>query len=231
MAKTNVRIARSDGDLRKASSAVNYESSMMGTTLHVMLNREVDINSSPMEHCISNSVLHAFLIATRNLCHFLYSHEPRSTDIIAEDFFDHPSDWCGLRPPLPAEFTDGSFVDRISKRLVHLTWQRASGTKPTWGAFRIAWELSKSLEAFVCNVNPLRVATEIVEDVAALKLTLDGLATQHGSVEEIESVPTSMMFQEIKKCQLVFQRKVQKKKIRIKLQWLKKDLKISSLGK
>jgi len=196
MAKSPVRIARSDGDLRRASLAVNYESNMMGTTLFLMIERYVDLDSSPREHAISNSLLHAFLIATRNLCHFLYCHKPRPTDIIAEDFFDHPSDWRRVRPKLPEEFEGGSFVDRISKRLAHLTWERASGTKPTWGAFRIAWELGKALEAFVGHANHVRLSDETVEDVAALRRVMDGLIEQYGSVEEIETVPPSKLFHE-----------------------------------
>lgn len=196
MAKSHVRIARSDGDLRRASLAVNYESNMMGTTVFTMIERDVDLDSAPKEHTIANSLLHAFLIATRNLCHFLYSHKPRPTDIIAEEFFDHPSDWRRVRPKLPEEFEDGSFVDRISKRLAHLTWERASGTKPTWGAFRIAWELGKALEAFVGHANPVRLSDEIVEDVAALRRVTDGLIEQHGSTEDIQTVPPSMLFQE-----------------------------------
>ena len=54
MAKSSVRIARSDGDVRRASLAVNNESNMMGTTLFLMIERHVDLDSSSPEHVISN---------------------------------------------------------------------------------------------------------------------------------------------------------------------------------
>lgn len=194
--RSRIRNRRDDAELGRASIAVDYEANMMGTTLHLLIEGDVNIDSEPAEQCIANSLLHAFLIATRNLTHFLYSHEPRSTDVIAEDFFEDPSDWHRKRPILPEEFTNGSFVDRISKRLMHLTWERASGTKPTWGAFRIAWELGKALEAFVTTVNPNRVAKELIEDVSLLRASTDGLQQVHGSIEEVERIPSSMLFHE-----------------------------------
>jgi hypothetical protein len=161
-----------------------------------MLESNVDVRSAPREQAVSNALLHAFLMATRNLCHFLYSHNPRSTDIIAEDFFDDPEGWQRARPdPLP-EFADGTFVTRISRRLAHLTWERASGTKPSWGGFRIAWELGKSLEVFVSSADPVRISRELMEDVTVLMRTLRRYIDEFGSVDNVENAPPSMLFDE-----------------------------------
>ena len=118
------------------------------------------------------------------------------TDLIAEDFFDTETAWSQVRPEPLTEIADGSFAKQISRRLAHLTWDRASRTKPSWGAFRIAWELGSSLKVFVAAVHPFRLGHEIVEDVTALMLVLRGYVEQFGSVDDVESVPLSKLLDE-----------------------------------
>jgi hypothetical protein len=169
---------------------------MMGALLQLLLESDTDISSSPREHAVSNALLHAFLISTRNLCHFLYSHKPRTTDIIGEDFFDDPVEWKRVRPSPPTEFADGTFVNRISKRLAHLTWDRIAGTKPTWGVFRVAWELSKALEAFVSNVRACHLSREIGEDVTVLVQVLAAYVEEFGSPDDVKGTPLSTLWEE-----------------------------------
>ncbi|MDO8632002.1 MAG: hypothetical protein Q7R41_16065, partial [Phycisphaerales bacterium] len=135
-------------------------------------------------------------IATRNLCQFLYSHDPRANDIIAEDFFENSSEWQRIRPTSLPDFADGSFVRDISRRLLHLTYDRADGTKMTWTAFRIAWELSKSFEVFVGKVKPFRLCEGIQVDIAVLRRRLQQYVDQFGSVDDVTSVPLSNLWHE-----------------------------------
>jgi len=191
-----MRIAQTDATLRKAAEAVQYEASMLGATLQLSLESGTWIDSTPREHSIANSLLHSFLIASRNLCHFLYSHNPQPTDIVAEDFFDDPDEWRNLRPdPIP-DLADGSFVQLISRRLLHLTYDRAAGTKPTWTSFRIAWELAKALDIFVARVPKHRIPDDIIEDVYALVQTLTKTIAEWGSVDDVESVPLTTLWNE-----------------------------------
>ena len=191
-----VRIARTDLSLREASKAVDYDLNMMGNTLQAMLQSNVGIDSLPEERLVANAMLHSFLLATRNLCKFLYSYKPYPNDIIAEDFFDNADDWKKLRPASVPEFEEGSLAGMISARLLHLTYERAEGTKPTWGGFRIAWELRKSLEVFVARVKPERLSEELVEDAATMLRVLQRYVDEHGSVDDVQSAPLSMLWAE-----------------------------------
>lgn len=191
-----VRIARTDLSLREASKAVDYDLNMMGNTLQAMLRSNVGIGSPPEQHLIANAMLHSFLLATRNLCKFLYSYKPYPNDIIAEDFFDNADDWKKLRPASLPEFEEGSLAAMISGRLLHLTYERAEGTKPTWGGFRIAWELRKSLKVFVARVKPERLSEKLVEDVAKMLRVLKQYVDEYGSVDDVQSAPLSMLWAE-----------------------------------
>ena len=186
---------RSDKELIRASVSIDYEVSRMGSMLHLLLESTVTIASAARDRAISNAFLDSFLQATRNLCHFLYSHNPRPSDIIAEDFFDDERDWCRARLAV-AEFHDGSIVNLISKRLVHLTWDRTSGTKPSWGAFRIAWELCKAMEVFIAKVPSSRVDPSLSQDVAALILSMRQIIEQYGGINLVESAPLSHIWNE-----------------------------------
>ena len=189
------RIKHSDEELQRASLAVNYEVGMLVASLDFLLGSQTTFGSSAREQMASNAMLHSFLLATRNLCPFLYSHDPWQNDIIAEDFFEKAEEWHEARPQPPPEFLDGTLVDLISKRLAHLTWHRASGTRPTWGAFRIAWELTKGLEVFASKVSSLRLDPSFAQDVKVCSLALQAFIDQHGSVE-LADAPTSLLWNE-----------------------------------
>lgn len=190
------RIVRIDATLRKASLAVDYDFNMMGNSLQAMLESNVTIESTPHEHLVANALLHSFLLAVRNLCKFLYSHAYQANDIIAEDFFDDNDTWRNLRPELPLEFEEGKLAKMISRRLLHLTYERAEGTKPTWGAFRIAWELGKAMEVLVERVPPDRLATELTEDAAAFLGIMKRYVDDFGSADDVSTAPLSILWEE-----------------------------------
>jgi len=117
------------------------------------------------------------LLAARNLLSFLYSHNPRESDIIAEDFFDDPADWQKHSAVPSPEMVDGVLIGIISKRLAHLTWDRADRTKPLWGGFQIVWNLGLALQSFVQLADDSKVHQQLRKDVgvmmAQLKQVLD----------------------------------------------------------
>jgi len=186
----------SEADLVRASVSLDHEASKMGGMLLLLLESNATFASVPRERSISNALLDSFLLATRNLCHFLYSHNPRPSDIVAENYFDNPQDWSNQRPVV-SEFQDGSLVSLISKRVAHLTWDRASGTAPSWGAFRIAWELCKAMEMFTKIVPSSRIHPNLPQDVALLKQSMSQTIEQYGGVDLAEAAPLNQIWNEV----------------------------------
>ena len=187
------RNKRTDAELKAASEAVDYETTMLWATLEILLSSNTNILSRAAAQAQSNMALHSFLLATRNLCGFLYSRSPYPTDIIAEDFFDDPQQWYDVRPAVAEEIRDGSLVKLINKRLAHLTWDRASGTHPAWSAFRIAWELAEALEVVASQVSASRLHPTFAPGTVALKTAMQAVIDQHGSVEQVKSVGLSQL--------------------------------------
>jgi hypothetical protein len=183
----------SDSDLVRASICIDHEISKIGIVLTLLLESKVTIASPVRDQAIVNALLDSFLQATRNLCHFLYSYKPRSTDVTAEDFFDNKQEWLDERPDIP-QFQDGSLASLISKRLAHLTWERVSGTTPSWGAFRIAWELCKAMEVFVEKAPSSRINPNLIEDVVSIKQSMNQIVAQYGGVDYVGSAPLNMIW-------------------------------------
>ena len=70
------RNKRTDAELKAASEAVDYETTMLWATLEILLSSNTNILSRAAAQAQSNMALHSFLLATRNLCGFLYSRSP-----------------------------------------------------------------------------------------------------------------------------------------------------------
>ena len=109
-------------------------------------------------------------------------------------FFDDDQDWHKVRPTAATDLVDGFLIDLISKRLAHLTWDRASGTKPSWGAFRIAWELVCALEVFASKVSHSRLGPNFAPGLKGLKAVLQAVVDKYGSVDLVKSAPLSQVF-------------------------------------
>ncbi|MCC6653325.1 MAG: hypothetical protein IT348_19395 [Candidatus Eisenbacteria bacterium] len=183
------RAKRTDDELYRASLEVQFEVAMLGNTLQQLLDSTTGFTSSRNERLKSNLLLHSFLLASRNLLAFLYSHDPRLTDLIAEDFFDSPSDWRRVRPSVAVEVTDGTISGNISKRLAHLTWDRTE-KKSTWGAFAVAWVITGAMREFVRSVLPARMAPQLLADAELAHSALSKIMDEH-SVTEASIGPLS----------------------------------------
>lgn len=188
--KTKARQKRTDRELLRASLAVQYEVATMGSHLKMLLESNTWFDNPPEERAVSNALSSNLLLAARSLLAFLYSHNVRPDDIIAEDFFDDAAIWHDARPDLPDGAREGRLSNDISKRLAHLTWARASGTKPMWGLFSIVWIVMVALEAFLATVPGTRVQVQLREDVVGLALWLRQIRNQYGG-DEAEMAPLS----------------------------------------
>jgi hypothetical protein len=184
---------RSDEELRRASVCVDDDLRKMGHTLQLLLESKVTIASPVRDQVLSNALLDSFLQATRNLCHFLYSSKPRPSDIVAENFFDDGGIWARLRPDVP-ELRSGSLASLISKRIAHLTWDRASETAPSWGAFRIAWELGRTMEVFTKEVLPSRIDQSISQDNTMMMFLMRKTIAEYGEVDLVKLSPLSQIW-------------------------------------
>lgn len=166
------RDTHSEADLRRASMAVDYEVNTLSSALDLLLRSGTTEASPPPEQALSNALLHTLLIAARNLFHFLYSHQSRPTDLIAEDFFNNDDDWADVRPDAPPEFQDGAFVRSVSRRLAHLTWDRIGDQPPRWIPWQIVSALVRPLTVFVQEAPAERVQHALREDVELLRRLL-----------------------------------------------------------
>ena len=107
MVRNSGRQERSNDALRRASLAVQYELMSMYAAYDFVEKANVGWMSNDRAKAFSNVCVHSMLLAARSLLAFLYSHNPRDSDIIAEDFFDDPADWRLKRIAPSPEMADG----------------------------------------------------------------------------------------------------------------------------
>lgn len=169
-------------ELQRASLAVQYELATLGGTHEMLQELGVHWKSPPRDQAISNALLHTFLMAARNLLTFLYSHNPRSSDLIAEDFFDSATEWTQHRVVPEPEMGNGELIGLISKRLAHLTWDRAGIERPLWGAFRITWNIGLAMQSFLQIVQPVKVHPYLREDLNIMMSRLRSVAELWGGI-------------------------------------------------
>lgn len=179
MAKHPTRPRRTHEELRRASLAIQYELMSLYAAYDFAEKAHVGWASDDRSMAFSNVCVHSMLLAARNLLAFLYSHNPRESDIIAEDFFDDPAEWKTKRVVPSPEMADGVLITRISKHLAHLTWDRTDDSKTLWGGFRIVWSIVRALESFLAIVEKERVHDALREDVRLMKAMLQAVLDQH----------------------------------------------------
>jgi hypothetical protein len=139
---------------RRENAKRKYEIKMLRVTMRG-LDSEVFRGSSS-----SDVFLESFVIHVRNLIDFFWPPESyKSDDVLAEDFFNEPAAWLGVRPnPMP-ELLERSRV-RAHKMVAHLTYPRILLTEeePDWEVTKIALELEEIIRLFTEQAPPM-VAT------------------------------------------------------------------------
>jgi len=114
------RISRSLEELCEASNHLFYEIWMFQALAQGMSSGIAGIGA------MNNSLLEAFAIHVRALIGFFYSENPRSDDIVAEDFFENEDVWKNLQPAKTE--TLGTAKKRADKEIAHLTYTRLDVT-------------------------------------------------------------------------------------------------------
>lgn len=103
---------------------------------------------------LNNALLESFTVHARILLDFLYADRPRKDDVIADDFFDDPTQWSKVRSPKSEALQ--KIHRRVGKEIAHLTYVRqdvTSETKP-WAFIEIANEVSTTFSKFLSLVTP-----------------------------------------------------------------------------
>ena len=70
-------------------------------------------------------ILEAFLIHVRCLHEFFTQPRKQDTDVRAQNYFEFESDWTGACPPMPDVFNRDEMVERLNRRVTHLSTDRA----------------------------------------------------------------------------------------------------------
>ena len=179
------RKARLDDELRKASEHVVYEIERFCGTVQdieqIQLNHHAGRKPSLWTH---DALLESWTIHLRNLMHFLRGSEARTSDILAEDYFDG-SRWYELLAAIPGRSTIVAGIDetkldwRISKEIVHLTYDRIRITpeQKQWPIGEVSQHLGRDLLVFVEHVATTRVEADFADRALAALRTLGCLET------------------------------------------------------
>jgi len=143
---------RTDEELFEVSKHVEYEVNQ----LNEYIARLTFYQFPKEELAISNSLLTAFTVYTRNLYLFFYATNPRPDDIVAAEYFNDPQFWENHRPVASPVLVESS--ERANKLSAHLTYERVKLASNYWWKWHaIHYGLKDVLQVFVTNVPPHRI--------------------------------------------------------------------------
>ena len=100
------------------------------------------------ERSLINAILEAFIIHFRVLCDFLYPERPKPDEVIANHFFEDPTDWPKSRPKLTRLLRQSRI--RAGKEVAHLTYARQNVTPDDklWKLPTIRKDMDEVIKAF-----------------------------------------------------------------------------------
>jgi hypothetical protein len=142
--KPRERTRRSNEELQLASDHLFYEVVMFRSLAEVMASGRFQ-----NDNLINSAVLESFMIHVRILLDFLYADNPKSDDVIAEDFFYTPNTWVTKR------YEKSELIKtvhkRVGKEIAHLTYERLKQTLETkkWKYIDIANEVVDLINLFI----------------------------------------------------------------------------------
>lgn len=136
-------------ELARASDHLSYEIKMFFSMSSVRLRDPKGLQA------IVNAVLESFVIHFRVLCDFFYPQHPRAEDVLADHFFDSPSDW--RRPKLSKYLRDSR--TRAHKEVAHLTYDRLKVTpdEKEWDRAKLSREMLPVIREFLKTVPDARI--------------------------------------------------------------------------
>lgn len=126
-----VREKRSQKILKQISNDLYYEFYMFDKCA-----RGLNQGLAGTNRISNNALLESFGIKGRILFHFFYPPKKLlPNDVVAIDFFDNFTDWESEKPEVDTRFIK-EFCDSVSKRIVHLSYDRTevSTEDQNWGS-------------------------------------------------------------------------------------------------
>ena len=140
---------RTVSELINASEHLYYEIAMFIVTGGLLAKKSVP------ETSLVNAILESFVIHFRVLCDFFYPEGPTEGDVLADHFFDSPSDW--KRPKITTFLRDSR--KRADKEVAHLTYDRQD-VRPEekyWKSPEIGKQIISVIKAFLDAVPDGRI--------------------------------------------------------------------------
>jgi hypothetical protein len=146
-------MVRSTEMLQHASEHLFYEFWMFNSLAQAMTSGVFG------QSALNNAILESFTLHARAILDFLYAEKPKPDDVIAEDYFDTPSDWLTLRPE-KSELLSGVHK-RVGKEVAHLTYARLDITadEKQWQFAQISNDVNTVFSIFLTNVGKEKLGT------------------------------------------------------------------------
>lgn len=141
---------------------VSYEFQMFLGLAAARETATLEHNSPALGTWIKNAVLEAVVLHLRNLLEFLYSDDPRPTDVVASDFYTDPP-WNAVRPAITDDLKHARW--RANKEMAHLSTSRLdpSDKEKEWDIPKLRKQLFPVLRAFVKGASPDRLDPAVGE--------------------------------------------------------------------
>lgn len=143
--------------LYDTSIPLNYEFRMFKTLTQGMAS---DVFG---QGAINNAVLESFTLHARIMLDFLYAtNKVQEDDVIAEDYFDNPSQWKGVRPSKTENLE--IIHRRVGKEIAHLSYARLEITneEKSWPFIKIYEDINNAFDAFLKNVAENRLNKKLI---------------------------------------------------------------------
>ena len=139
--------------LREASKHLHYEIGMLTSLARGMA------SGIAGESVINNAFIESFTIHARRLLYFLYAGNPKSDDVIADDFFPTSLKWKKARPGKTKILK--KVHRRVAKEVAHLTYDRQYVTPEMkkWPFLQIARDIEVSFNEFL-RIVPMELLGE-----------------------------------------------------------------------
>ena len=141
---------------------VLYEHGMLNQIAEELIEAEAGRRERPPD-LYWNTAIESFLIHARNLAYFFSAGRVKASavrpdDVVAEDYFDEPSDWARAALPVTQRLDELlKFGGRVAKEIAHLTYARLE-KKSAWDIAGINQDLFDQMECFLQHT-PFPIAT------------------------------------------------------------------------
>lgn len=136
------RRKRTDEERRTVLSHLEYEARMLIATAQGLA------SGVAAGSAIGNALVESFALHARNLIDFLWPEGAKTDHVMAEDYFEDPSTWKKLRPPLSTLLKDSRI--RAHKEIAHLSYDRlrVDEANKAWRFVEIATEILSAFRLF-----------------------------------------------------------------------------------